>query len=144
MKDHQFRCRHCRKICAKRTKDQSYCGRPDCQKARKNAWRRTRYQLDPDYRANQYESTKAWLESQAGGSAAYYRRYRKKRRKQPDDHSDSHQPSAPGRIVPDSTSCANSDAENVEWCFISGIYKLSRCGANSDAILVDLSIIQGG
>ena len=88
--EHQlFRCRHCQKLRLQRRQDQRYCGSEACQKARRNAWRRSRLELDPDYRTNQQASTKAWLESQ-GGSRAYYRRYRQRRQQQSRcaDHSD--------------------------------------------------------
>jgi len=81
MEDHLFQCRHCKKIRRKRRYDQQYCGREACQKARNNAWRRAKNEADPDYRANQRASTKAWLAAQ-GGAAAYYRRYRRRRKEQ--------------------------------------------------------------
>jgi hypothetical protein len=60
---------------------QSYCNLAPCQKVRKNTWRREKYAEDADYRANQRDSTTAWLGTQ-GGAAAYYRAYRRRRRAQ--------------------------------------------------------------
>ncbi len=36
-----------------RVKDQEYCNRSACQRARKRRWQRKRMATDPDYRANQ-------------------------------------------------------------------------------------------
>ncbi len=79
----RFRCCWCKRLKWKRTRDQRYCGERECQKARKNAWRREKYATDADYRANQRDSTKAWL-SVRGGSAAYWRAYREGQRKGPE------------------------------------------------------------
>jgi hypothetical protein len=142
MKDQFFRCKHCKKRCVKRTRDQHYCGSPACQKVRKNKWRRAKYQVDPDYRANQRNSTTAWLKTQ-GGNAAYYRRYRKQRRHQPGSGDNTSQ--APPRLPrPKPIKGTNSDAEMANNPMISGKYWILPCGANSDAVLVKLSIIQGG
>ena len=147
MEDHQFQCRHCKKIRRKRKYDQQYCGREACQKARNNAWRRAKNEADPDYRANQRESTKAWLASQ-GGAAAYYRRYRKRRKEQREaqarraDNADRADQQAQ---TPPTTESANSNAKTPQSCVISGRYRLSPCGgANSNAVLVDLSVIPDG
>ncbi len=144
MEEHLFRCKHCKEVRVKRRPEQRYCGREVCQKARKNAWRRHKYETDPDYRANQRQSTDAWLASQ-GGSAEYYRRYRKQRQKLAAHRGgiadrDTHQ--APKSAT---TASANSDATTPQMRVISGRYKLLPCGsANSDAILVDLSVIPTG
>ena len=148
MEDHLFRCKKCKEIRPKRRHDQQYCRREACQKARKNSSRRAKYEADPDYRANQRESTKAWLASQ-GGAAAYYRRYRRwrkeqrrKKRARRADNADRADQQAQTSAI---TKSANSDAKTPQSCVISGRYRLSPCdGANSDAILVELSVIPTG
>jgi hypothetical protein len=149
MRDSRFRCRHCKKVRPRRSPEQCYCGSEACQKARKNAWRRSKLRLDPDYRANQQASTKAWLASQ-GGSGEYYRRYRERRRQQQEtgcvDKADR------GAIAPGSAataacakSGAKSDAKTAQNLVISGRYRLVPCDdAKSDAIVVQLSVIAGG
>lgn len=72
-----FRCTACRSMRRQKTSGQSYCSEAGCQKARKNSWRREKYKADPDYRANQRDSTAAWLETR-GGAAVYYREYRRR------------------------------------------------------------------
>jgi len=143
MGQQRFRCRHCRKLRLKRSPEQRYCGSRACQKARKNAWRRSKLDVDPDYRANQRASTQAWLASQ-GGSGAYYRRYRERHRLRPapcSQHAD--HGAAPARRLTAATR-AKSDARSPQTGLRSGTYRLVPCdAAKSDAILVQLSIIAG-
>ena len=54
------------------TPRQTYCGEPDCQRARRNLWQRTRRQSDPDYIDNQAQAHRAWAQRNAG----YWRTYR--------------------------------------------------------------------
>ena len=143
MEDHVFRCRHCKRILRKRGREQTYCGQGVCQKARKKRWRRAKYRLDPDYRANQRESTHAWLKSQ-GGAAAYYRRYRRRRKAQRHEvrrSDDVDHATQAGTSVEN----ANSDAKTHQSLVRSGRYRLLPCGsANSDAVLVDLFVVSVG
>lgn len=142
MGQQRFRCRHCKKLWLKRSAEQRYCGSKACQQARKNAWRRRKLEVDPDYRANQRASTQAWLAAQ-GGSGAYYRRYRKRQRRsvpcaQPAD------PGAPSACRPPVATRAKSDAKSPQSGLRSGTYRLVTCDtAKSDAYLVQLSIIAG-
>jgi hypothetical protein len=140
----RFRCRHCGKLKPKRNADQRYCGEADCQKARKNTWRRERYASDPDYRLNQRDSTTAWLESN-GGAAAYYRRYRRRRGQVGTEanvvkgKAKAVEMSAPS----DQTATrANSDALLQKNLAISGRYELIPLdGANSDAFQAEIRLI---
>lgn len=136
----RFRCRHCRKLRRKQTRDQRYCGETQCQKARKNAWRREKYAQDSDYRANQRDSTNAWLREH-GGSAAYHRAYRK-RRKDPVTPTPASQRSPESAATPVS---ANSDAGSAKSPFLSGVYTLtpiqSDGAAKSDALLVKIAVV---
>jgi hypothetical protein len=140
MGQQRFRCRHCKKLRLKRSPEQRYCGSKACQKARRNAWRRSKLEVDPDYRANQRASTQAWLASQ-GGSGAYYRGYRKRQRRrvpcsQPADHG------AARACRPAAATRAKSDARSPQSRLKSGTYRLVPCdAAKSDALLVQLSII---
>lgn len=140
----RFRCRHCRKLQRKRTVDQRYCGTQACQKARKNAWRRGKYAQDFDYRANQRDSTNAWL-GERGGSAAYYRAYRKSR-KHP----------SPSRAVPKQSPAsptpprlsAKRDAVLEKSVLPSGVYTLVVLrpdgDAKRDAFLVKIALVPSG
>jgi len=56
-----------------RNKNQKYCGKAQCQKARKAAWQRNRMATDADYRADQRLSRQKWARSHPD----YWRNYRK-------------------------------------------------------------------
>ena len=51
----KIRCAHCRCLFVPnhRIKNQRYCNKKECQRARKNAWQRQKLANDPDYKANQ-------------------------------------------------------------------------------------------
>jgi hypothetical protein len=57
-----------------RIKDQEFCGKPACQRARKTDWERRKIKTDEDYRANREESQRAWIDKHPG----YYKAYRKR------------------------------------------------------------------
>ena len=57
-----------------RSKNQRYCGKQECQRARKRMWQKNKMATDPDYRANQRECNKAWQEK----NPHYWRDYRNK------------------------------------------------------------------
>jgi len=140
MNNASFRCRCCGKIKKRRSPEQRFCGEAACQRVRKQAWRRSKYASDPDYRLNQKQSTSAWLQKQ-GGAAAYFKNYRRQRREQ-----GQRKPPKPesttnaGRALSDAS--ANSDAKLDDSLILSGKYRLTPLyGANSDAIAVKLSII---
>jgi len=138
----KFRCRQCGKLWRRRTREQSYCGGIACQKARKNAWRRAKYAADADYRANQRDSTNAWLDDQ-GGTAAYHRAYRQ-RRKEPGP-AESGAAESMRAVRSEAPASANSDANLGELSLKSGIYELTpiarKGDANSDAVLARIDFI---
>lgn len=150
MKTGRFRCCSCKKLKWKRTLDQRYCGARECQKARKNRWRREKYATDADYRANQRDSTKAWLGGR-GGSASYFRAYRAGQRQGPECTSGT--PGSAGTEAvcvdcPRGTDDANSDARSGHPAVKSGVYMMNLVSpsshANSDAFLATISLIPFG
>jgi hypothetical protein len=58
----KVRCAHCHYsfIPNHRIKNQRYCRKKECQRARKSAWQRRKLDTDPDYKANQRECQKSW------------------------------------------------------------------------------------
>ena len=58
------RCAHCRQILIPnpRVKNQEYCDRQMCQKARKAKWQRQKMASDSDYRLNQKDAQDQWRE----------------------------------------------------------------------------------
>ncbi len=123
--------------------DQRYCGERECQKARKNAWRREKYAQDSDYRANQRDSTNAWLGEQ-GGSAAYYRGYRNRRKNLPISRAVCEQ-SSPSEAPP---LRAKRDAKLAKRTLRSGVYTLVPVqpdgAAKRDAVLVEIAVVPRG
>jgi len=69
-----IRCIHCGRhfILNPRVKDQRYCGRKECQRARKTLWQREKMRTDPEYQTNQRESHRSWRERNPG----YWKEYR--------------------------------------------------------------------
>lgn len=69
-------CCHCGELfpTSPRHKNQRFCGKPECQRARKAAWQRHKMHTDSDYRFNQKLSHKEWAENHPG----YWKEYRKK------------------------------------------------------------------
>ena len=55
-----------------RHKNQCYCSKPTCQRARKAAWKRYKMRTDPEYKFNQTVSNKKWAKSNPG----YWKSYR--------------------------------------------------------------------
>ena len=58
----KVRCAHCgsRFVPNPRIRNQRYCGRIECQRARKASWQRRKLATDPDYQANKQDSQRAW------------------------------------------------------------------------------------
>ena len=67
-------CVHCRRlfIANPRIKNQKYCNRDICQRARKSLWQRHKMATDADYRQNQKDSQKLWQTQHPD----YWRQYR--------------------------------------------------------------------
>ena len=59
----KVRCAHCGSgfVPDPRIKNQRYCGKLECQRARKASWQRQKLAADPDYQANKVDSQRAWL-----------------------------------------------------------------------------------
>ena len=73
-----FCCNACRRIhpVNPRNLNQKYCNRADCQRARKREWQRKKRATDSDYRQNQKDCQKRWLENHPD----YWRAYRKRKK----------------------------------------------------------------
>ena len=144
-----FKCRCCKKITCERVKSQTYCGDSVCQRKRKNAWRRAKYESDLDYRLNQKESTRAWLTS-VGGASVYYRRYRAERAQNKKALIETKRAAKPAELIGTESSVkinmssvrANSDAILPKIPLNSGKYRICPVGgANSDAFLAKIEVI---
>jgi hypothetical protein len=58
----QIRCVHCSCLFFPdpRAKNQRYCGKKNCQRARKRLWQKEKLARDPDYKLNQRDSNEQW------------------------------------------------------------------------------------
>jgi len=57
-----------------RHKNQSYCKRQKCQRAKKADWQRQKMRCDPEYKASQKLSNRKWKDANPG----YWKKYRDK------------------------------------------------------------------
>lgn len=60
-----------------RVKNQRYCCKQECQRARKSKWQKHKLATDPDYKANQRDCQTDWHSRHPG----YYRKYRQEHTK---------------------------------------------------------------
>ena len=68
-------CLHCaRFIKPTKNKSQKYCGKKECQGARKAKWHKRKLKEDESYKEDQKMSQRKWLASNSG----YYKEYRRK------------------------------------------------------------------
>jgi len=72
----QDKCEHCHQPFKryKNREDQHYCGRSECQKARKAKWKRQKIKKDTEYRAYHNQTNKDWNKKSPG----YWKEYRNK------------------------------------------------------------------
>ena len=72
----QIQCWHCGDCFPRspRHKEQYYCMKPKCRRAKKAAWKRKKMREDPEYRLNHKTSNKEWAEAHPG----YWKAYRKR------------------------------------------------------------------
>ena len=57
-----------------RHRNQRFCKKPKCQRARKAEWQRNKMDSDPEYRANQRQSHQEWLRA----NPTYWQDYRRR------------------------------------------------------------------
>lgn len=118
---------------------QSYCGQPDCQRARKLLWQRTKRKSDPDYMANQADAQRAWSQR----NPEYWRQYRA-------EHPEYMARNRAGQRRRDKTRypgrLGKMDASPVGDLPVSGIYHLMALAgdglAKMDAWIVQLSVLR--
>ena len=58
-----------------RHRNQRFCRRSGCQRARKAEWQRNKMRTDPEYKANQSQSHQEWLRA----NPSYWKDYRKRK-----------------------------------------------------------------
>jgi hypothetical protein len=71
----KMRCAHCKRIIPANPHitNQTHCSREACRKDKKRLWQRQKLATDSDYKENQRDCWKAWIERNPG----YWKEYRK-------------------------------------------------------------------
>lgn len=150
-------CKRCNVAFTKqRNPSQAYCSAPDCQRERKNKWRREKMSADSDYKNNQQVANRRWQTK----NPCYWRGYRA-------SHPDYVQANRDAQRVRDSTEVNNilphsidnevgvgnashlakSDALPAETPINTGSYWLIAIDDNlakSDALPVKITLITEG
>ncbi|MBU0728547.1 MAG: hypothetical protein KKE17_12610 [Proteobacteria bacterium] len=67
-------CLHCGSFFLPRNKNQQYCSKVSCQRARRRNWQKEKLQCDAEYREGQRISQKKWLRA----NPDYWKKYREK------------------------------------------------------------------
>jgi hypothetical protein len=144
-------CRHCHRLFIPvRNPQQQFCTRRECQNARKSTWRREKHKRDPDYRENQNQACKRWRKK----NPHYWKHYRATHPSYTDDNrykQRQRKQAYTGPEPPHSSNAsqfANSDALDSKNSVKAGTYRLIPLPngeiANSDALIVNISVIPNG
>ena len=137
------KCKHCGRsfVITARHPDQKYCGRKECQRARKNYWQQVKLVRDQDYRLNQADCQANWAAQHPGywkqyreRRPEYVRRNREKQRER--NRINRGQPPVTSKI----SSVAKMDANHQEKPFISGYYKLIPVAGTPFAIMAPILV----
>lgn len=116
---------------------QLYCSDPECQRARRRQWQKSKRQNDPDYLENQAKAQRSW----AKRNPDYWRRYRERhpeyvaRNRAQQTLRNAHQ---------QTTTIAKMGALPSRLPFLSGIYRLSAWAggvAKMDSWIVKISFV---
>jgi hypothetical protein len=118
--------------------DQAYCSSPDCQRARKRQWQRSKLQSDPDYRINQRAAQQAWSQR----NQDYWRSYRDAR----PDYEQRNREQQRSRDARERDRVRDVDLAKMDVCDLpSGLYRITRHPAfpreNSDSWVVEITPI---
>lgn len=141
-------CKHCRRIfLIARNPGQQYCSQDDCQRARKNQWRRNARHRDADYRSNQRCANQRWQSNHPD----YWKQYRASHQEYVQRNRDKQRmrdKSAKIQRQAQATHLAKSDALPDKTPINSGRYWLipvqSNHLAKSDALFVKIDLMTTG
>jgi hypothetical protein len=139
-------CKNCRWIfLITRNPEQHYCSKPDCQRVRKNQWRKNTRRKDPDYGANQSRANKRWQ----AGHPDYWKQYRASHQKYVCRNREKQRVrDGTAKTQVPATHLAKSDASLEKNLIRSGNYWLIPVLANnlakSDALIVKIDPITRG
>ena len=136
-----FKCRCCNRILLRnpRVPDQGFCGRPQCQQKRRNAWRSAKLKSDSAYRQAKADAQRRWREKNPdyqreyrAAHPEYVRRNRQQQRRR----------NSKRRV-----SIVKRDASASADINVSGVYRLIPEGfgvVKRDALIVRIDCISDG
>jgi len=131
----------------RRNPAQCYCHRKECQRFRKNHWRRQKRCQDADYRENQRQAQQRWQQQHGSYWQAYratHPEYHERNRKQQRQRDVRRRDLASARV----SDLAKSDALKRNLPIQSGIYDLVPANASllakSDAFRVQITLVSEG
>ena len=141
-------CKSCRHIfLITRNPEQHYCSKPDCQRTRKNKWRKNARLNDPDYRQNQSRVNQRWQATHPD----YWKQYRASHQKYVQRNLEKQRVrdrTAKIHRQTEATHLAKSDALPAKNLINSGNYclipVLGNNLAKSDALLVKIDLLTTG
>jgi hypothetical protein len=120
--------------------NQQYCGRPECQRARKRKWQSEKLVKDSAYRDNQAAAQKEWCRRNKN----YWRRYREKN----PVYTECNRLRQRERNRRRRSKIAKMDASGAENTISSGRYRLVPLSrgviAKMDALIVKIDVVSRG
>jgi hypothetical protein len=124
-----------------RVPNQQFCSNTDCQNERRRLWLKKKRSTDPDYKGNQAEAQKAWVQK----NPAYWQGYREKN---PDyvsrNRASQKKRNAIRKDRQTQPGVAKNDESTNQSVLISGFLRIPVCidgSAKIDAILVRIDVI---
>lgn len=128
----QIRCTHCGCLVPANTrcKNQEYCGKKECQRARKRKWQKQKMETDDDYRENQRDCQRQWREKHPD----YWREYRKNNQRYRERNKIQQKVRDQKRRL----CLAKMDALTLETNTLSGRYYIVPLLGKMDALEVDI------
>jgi hypothetical protein len=141
-------CKNCRQsFLITRNPEQRYCCKPDCQRARKNQWRKIARCNDPDYRENQSCANQRWRVTHPD----YWKQYRASHQKYVQRNLEKQRVRDRAAKIHRQTEAAHlakSDALHAKNLINSGHYciipVLENNLAKSDALFVKINLLTTG
>ena len=145
-------CKNCQKRFRPnpRVKNQHYCSKEECQKARRRKWQKNKMSMDEDYRKNQRDCQKRWSQSHPD----YWRKYREghpeytRRNRDLQKHRNKVLRHKNKSIRASLDRIAKMDVINPQLPIVSGSYVLAPFDGqevvNMDSIIVELSLLSTG
>lgn len=126
-----------------RNPNQRFCGKAECQRARKRQWQKQKMASDPAYKENQRQAHKEWLNN----NPRYWDQYRRKRPEYTKRNREKSKERMRIRRQLDSLvqMFAKMDASVIDTTRLSGFYGLIPLGdmfAKMDAKIIKITICQ--